>query len=199
MIRRLAALALLALLITSLLAACSGCGPRGNASRAPRTAEDSLADWRGRADSLERTERASDSLGQARGHLAQAGGSAAWTAWFDSDAVRVVHETVDLGPRGRASNRYYFERGVPRLTVEAGLVPADTASRLVPLERTILFDDLGRLVAATMKLDDVKTWVSGDEATAVLDRARRLRASAEEARAGRGSGAPAGDGKPAQR
>ncbi len=196
MTRHLVALALLALLVPGLLTTCSGCGARQDASRAPRTAGDSLSAWRGRADSLE---AAIGPRAQAEGRLDPAGGSATWAAWFDSDAVRVVHETVDLGARGLGSNRYYFERGVPRLTVEEGMVPADTTLRLVPLERAVLFDDLGRLVAATMKLDNVKTWVGGDEATAVLARARRLRASAEAARAGGGPGAPTGDTKPAPR
>jgi hypothetical protein len=183
--------ALLALLAAGLLAGCSSGGARKDASRVPRTAGDSLSAWRGRGDSLE---AAIEPRAQAEGRLDQAGGNATWAAWFDGDAARVVHETVDLGTRGSASNKYYFERGAPRLIVEAGLVPADTSPKLVPLERAMLFDDLGRLVAATMKLDNVMTWVSGDEATVMLARARRLRATAEGTRA-----APSRDGSPAKR
>ena len=74
--------------------------------------------------------------------------------------MRVVHEEMSLGRLGSRSNRYYFERGEPRLALETGLVPADTTLRLVPLERAILFDDLGRLVAASKSLDNVKTWAA---------------------------------------
>ena len=190
------ALVLLPLLTAGLLAACSGCGGRRSASRAPRTAEDSLAVWRAHADSLEATLGSMDKVEQPGDSST---GAAGYTAWFDSGAVRVVHETVDLGKQGSGSNRYYFERGEPRLTVEQGTVPADTALRLVPLERAMLFADFGRLVAATMKLDNVKTWVSGDEATAVLSHARRLRATAQDAHSRRGAGASSGDTKPAQR
>jgi hypothetical protein len=196
MTRRLYSIALLALLALALITGCSGRGARQDAVRAPRTAEDSLSCWRLRADSLE---AAVAPRAQAGGRLDPAGGSATWAAWFDSGAVRVVHETVDLGTHGSGSNRYYYERGKLRLTVERGMVPAGTTQQLVALERAMLFDDLGRLVAATMKLDSVKTWVSGDEATAVLGRARRLRASAEEARAGQGAPAPPEGGIPAKR
>jgi len=196
MIRRLVPFVLPIVLVAGLIAGCSGRGPRTDASRGPRTAGDSLADWRGRADSLDATR---GSLEQVRGQLAHGIGTSTWTAWFDSGGVRVLHEALDLGARGSRSNRYYFERGFPRLTVETGRVPADSALRLVPLERVILFDDLGRLVAATMMLDSVKTWVGGDEATAVLDRARRLLAGAEGARAARGAGALPGVTKPANR
>ena len=196
MIRRLAALALLALLVPSLITGCSGRGARKNASRVPRTAEDSLSWWRMRADSIE---SALGSLDKVERPPDPGTETAGYTAWFDSGAVRVVHETVDLGPRGSGSNRYYFERGEPRLTVEQGAVPADTGQRLVPLERAMLFVDFGRLVAATMTLDNVKTWVSGDEAAVVLSHARRLRATAQDARSSPGAGAPSGDTKPARR
>ena len=120
------ALVLLPLLTAGLLAACSGCGGRRSASRAPRTAEDSLAVWRAHADSLEATLGSMDKVEQPGDSST---GAAGYTAWFDSGAVRVVHETVDLGKQGSGSNRYYFERGEPRLTVEQGTVLADTALR----------------------------------------------------------------------
>ena len=53
MIRRLVSLALVVLLAPGFIAAGSGCGVRKDVPRKPGTAEDSLADWRGRADSLD--------------------------------------------------------------------------------------------------------------------------------------------------
>jgi hypothetical protein len=196
MTRRLVALVLMALMVPGLLAACSGCGARRDASREPRTAEDSLSGWRRHADSLE---AARGSLEQVQGQSVQAGGTSTYAAWFDSGAVRVVHEEMSLGIRGSRSNRYYFERGVPRLAVETGMVPADSTLRLVPLDRAILFDDLGRLVAATQTLDSVKTWVASYEATAALDHARLLRVNAQDVRSNQGTGAPPEGGEPARR
>lgn len=196
MTRHLAALTLLALLLTGLLATCSGCGARRDASRGPRTAEDSLTDWRARADSLDGV---LGSMDKVEGQLVKSVGTPVYAAWLDSGEVRVVHEELDLGTRGSLSNRYYFERGVPRLAVESGRAPIDTTPTLRRLERAILFDDSGRLVAATMSLDSVKTWVASPEAATALDNARRLRASAQAVRSSRDAGAASGGGTPAPR
>lgn len=196
MIRRLASLALMALLTPGLLASCSGGADRRDAARAPRTAEDSLAWWRARADSMERTLGA---LEQVRGQLAQSHGTSAYAAWFAGGDLRVVHEESSLGPLGTRSNRYYFERGVPRLALESGMVPMDTTLRLGRLERAILFDDLGRLVSASKTLDSLKTWVAGYEADATLSHAQQLRQAARDARSSGGAAAPPGGGAPAKR
>ena len=194
--RRLTTLVPLILLALGLLAGGPGCGARRDASRAPRTAEDSLSDWRGRADSLEGVLGTMDKID---GQLAQGVGTEVYAAWFDRGEVRVVHEELSLGPRGARSNRYYFERRVPRLALESGLVPIDTTLRLVPLERAILFDDLGRLVAATKTLDSVKTWVAGYEASAALVHAGRMGVIAQETRGYRGAVARPGGGRSAKK
>lgn len=194
--RRPVALALLALLVPGLLAACSGCGTRRDASRGPRTAADSLIDWRTRADSLEGV---LGSMDKVEGQLVEGVGTPVYAAWLDRGEVRVVHEELDLGTRGSRSNRYYFERGVPRLAVESGRAPIDTTPTLRRLERAILFDDSGRLVAATMSLDSVKTWVASPEAATALVNAQRLRASAQAVHSSRDAGAAPGDEKPTPR
>lgn len=196
MIRRLAAIALLALLTPGVLAGCSGRGAGKGASRAPRTAEDSLSDWRARADSMEAV---LGSLEQVKGQLVQGIGTAVYAAWFDSGEVRVVHEEMSLGQLGSRSNRYYFERGVTRLALESGMMPVGTTLTLKRLERAILFDDLGRLVSASQTLDSLKTWVAGYEASAALGHAQLLRTTAQEARSNRGAVAPPEGGMPAQR
>lgn len=196
MIQRPATFALLALLAAGLIAGCSGRSARRNTARAPRTAEDSLFWWRWRADSMEGVLGTMDTI---NGQLAQSVGTEVYAAWFDSGEVRVVHEEMSFGPRGARSNRYYFERRVPRLAVETGMVPADATLRLVPLERTMLFDDLGRLVAATMSLDSVKTWVAGPEASAALVHAGRMGVIAQEARGCRGGATRPERGRPAEK
>jgi hypothetical protein len=196
MIRRLVCLSLLLLLVPGLIAAGSGCAARKDAPGSPATAEDSLAAWRGRADSLD---AALGSLEQVRGQLEQATGTSGYSAWFEDGDVRVVHEEMTLGPRGSKSNRYYFERGALRLALEAGMVHADTSARLVPLERAVLFDDSGRLVAASKSLDGVKTWVAGYEAAAALGHAQTLREAARDARPRTGAAAPPEGGTPATR
>jgi hypothetical protein len=196
MIRRLVASALLALLIPGLLATCSGCGTRRSAARVPRTAEDSLADWRGRADSLEST---LGSLEMVKGQFIQGTGPSVYAAWFDSGRVRVVHEEVSLGNLGSRSNRYYFERDVPRLAIETGMVPTDTTLRIVPFDSALLFDDFGRLVAATKALDGVKTWIASYEAATTLEHARLLWLNARDARSSRGAAAPPEGGTPTTR
>jgi hypothetical protein len=195
MIRRLASLALLVLLAPGLIAGCSGRNARRDAARVPRTAEDSLSSWRLRADSMD---AALGSLEQVRGQLAQSAGTSTYAAWFEGGEVRVVHEEMSLGQRGSRSNRYYFERGVPRLTLESGMMPVDTTLTLKRLDRAVLFDDTGRLVAATKTLDSVKTWVAGFEANATLAHALQLRAAAQDAHSNRGVMAPPEGGVPAK-
>ena len=195
MIRRLVSLALLALLALGLLAGCSGRGARKDAARVLRTAEDSLSYWRWRADSIEAV---LGSLEQVKGQLVQGIGTAVYAAWFDSGEVRVIHEEMSLGQLGSRSNRYYFERGVTRLALESGMVPADTTLTLRKLERAMLFDDFGRLVAASKTLDSLKTWVAGYEASAALGHAQLLRMTAQDARSSRGAVAPPEGGMPAK-
>ena len=195
MIRRLFSLALLALLAAGLLAGCSGGGARKGGRRLPRTAEDSLSDWRGRADSIEAV---LGSLEMVRGQFVQGAGTSLYAAWFDSAGVRVIHEEMSLGHMGSRSNRYYYEQGVPRLALESGMQPVDSALTLRRLERAVLFDDLGRLVAAGKTLDSLKTWVASYEAEATLIHARQLRTAARDARSSRGARAPLEGGTPAQ-
>ena len=196
MIRRLFSLALLALLAAGLLAGCSRGGGRTGVPRVLRTAEDSLAFWRWRADSID---AALGSLEQVRGVLPQGAGNALFTAWFDSGQVRVIHETLDLDRMGSRSNRYFFERGVPRLALESGRVPFDTTLALHRLDRAMLFDDYGRVVAATKTVDSTKTWVAGYEASAAVGHAQQLRTAAQAQRQSEGSGAPAGGGAPGKK
>jgi hypothetical protein len=195
MIRRLAALALLALLALALIAGCSGRGARKDTPRVLRTAEDSLSWWRWRADSIDAV---LGSLEQVKGQFVQGAGTAAYAAWFDSGEVRVIHEEMSLGHRGSRSNRYYFERGVPRLALESGMQPVDTTLTLRRLERAVLFDDFGRLVAASKTLDSLKTWVAGYEASAAVGHAQQLRMTAQAVRSSRGAVAPPEGGTPAQ-
>ncbi len=183
MIRRPAALALLTLLVAGLLAASSGCGARRDAAHGPRTAADSLSAWRARADSMDGV---LDSLQRVEGEFAQPAGTSTYAAWLDRGGVRVIHEDLGLGARGSHSNRYYFERGVPRLAVETGMAPVDSTPRLVPFQRAMLFDDHGGLVAASKTVGNVGTWLADYEATAALDHARRLLDGAQDARSGRG-------------
>ena len=196
MIRRLVALAFLALLTVGLLAGCSGRGARKDAPRGLRTAEDSLSYWRLRADSIDAT---LGSLEQVRGRFVQSVGTATYAAWFDSGEVRVIHEEMSLGQMGSRSNRYYFERGLPRLAVESGMVPVDSTLTLGRLERAMLFDDLGRLVAASKTLDTLKTWVAGYEAGTAADHARDLRVAAQNVRSSQGAVAPPEGGIPVRR
>jgi hypothetical protein len=196
MIRRLAALALLALLALAPIAGCSGRGARKDAAHALRTAEDSLSYWRWRADSIEAV---LGSLEQVKGQFVQGVGTSLYAAWFDSGEVRVIHEEMSLGQMGSRSNRYYFERGAPRLALESGMQPVDSTLTLRRLERAVLFDDLGRLVAASKTLDSLKTWVAGYEAEATLIHAQQLRTAATDTRSSRGTPAPLEGGMPARR
>jgi hypothetical protein len=196
MIRRLAALALLALLALALIAGCSGRGVRKDAARVLRTAEDSLSYWRGRADSIE---VALGSLELVRGQFVQGVGTSHYAAWFDSAGARVIHEEMNLGRMGSRSNRYYYEQGVPRLALESGMQPVDSTLTLRRLERAVLFDDFGRLVAASKTLDSLKMWVAGYEADATLMHAQQLRTTAQDARSSKGTMAPPEGGTPAGR
>jgi hypothetical protein len=195
MIRRFVFLALLALLALGLLVGCSGRGARKDAPRVLRTAEDSLSYWRWRADSIDAV---LGSLEQVKGQLVQGGGTAIYAAWFDHGEVRVIHEEMNLGHLGSRSSRYYFERGVPRLALESGMVPIDTTLALKRLERAMLFDDFGRVVAATKTLDSLKTWVAGYEASAAVGHAQQLRMTAQAAHSSRGAVAPPQGGLPAK-
>ena len=132
MIRRLAAPALLALLALALIAGCSGRGARKDAASVPRTAEDSLPHWRWRTDSIEAV---LGSLEQVKGQFVQSAGTSLYAAWLDSGEVVVIHEELSLGYMGSRSNRYYFERGVPRLALESGMQPVDSTLTLRRLER----------------------------------------------------------------
>jgi hypothetical protein len=79
------------------------------------------------------------------------------------------------------------------------MVPIDTTLALKRLERAMLFDDFGRVVAATKTLDSLKTWVAGYEASAAVGHAQQLRMTAQAARASKGTLAPPEGGTPAKR
>ena len=178
--RRLFATALLALLVTGLVAGCSGGGSR-RPPRELRDAADSLSSWRWRADSVD---AALGSMELFKGQVPVGGGTASWAAWFDSGEVRVIHEEMNLGQLGSRSNRYYFEKGAVRFTLETGMVPTDSTQVLHRLDRAMLFDDFGTLRAGSKRLDSLGVAVAGYEASATAGHAQQLRVAAQSARAG---------------
>jgi len=201
MLRCLFPLVLLTLLAAGPLAGCAGQGSRTGRGtpRVLRTAADSLADWRARADSIDAGLRA---LEQVTGRVEQGGSSSRFTAWFAGSELRVIREELDLGAQGSRTGRYYFDRGIPRFALESGKVLAGSAQAptLKQLEREMLFDDFGALAAGRKTLDGETSAVAGYEAGASVGHAQQLRVAAQAARAGERppGGAEPGAAKPAK-
>jgi len=176
------ALVLLVLAATGLLAGCSGRSGRGEA-RAPRNAADSLADWRARADSIDRSLPA---LSRVDGELKLGVATSRYSAWFAGGELRAIHDELSMGPQGARTSRFYFVRDVPRFVDESGTVLAGSvqAPALRKLEREMIFDDAGTLALGRKELDGAPAPVEAFEGMAIVGHAQQLRLDAQLRRSG---------------
>ena len=176
------AIALLTVTALGLLAGCSGAPGRGRA-RVLRTAADSLADWRARADSIDGTLA---SLQKVEGEQKLGGATSKYTAWYEGGTLRVIREDLSMGPQGSRTSRFYFLGDAPRFAIESGTVLAGSveAPAMKKLEREMLFDPYGQLAAGSKTLDGTRAPVADFEAIALAGHAQQLRLAALVTRSG---------------